>query len=492
MLILFIFGASHLYSQIVPLFDRQDYTIEYDIIDIQKGNFNNDAFIDIIIMGSGGNISVLPGKGEGTFSEKIHTAVDSESRFIHVDDFNNDGISDIIIENKLLLCDGECNFSKESALEYSGMYPPLTGDVNGDGYTDLLMVRGHLEDGHAVHELELAKGNGDGTFGEIVYNALPEAGAIILLNVNDYTSDTISDLLITYYLAYDEYGPLFKTTAPISFYSFGVMPGNGDGSFGDVIEKKWFGAYSFGDFNNDDIIDVIGGYYLEPNFHVMMGEGNGNFNSSWKSPDVDYGGPRFFILDVNGDDIADIGLFKTSGGVYEINEIMFFLGTGDGTFANPLSFEINGFNVRPSRQITVVCDFNNDSYDDFIIAPRDSSHFFVFINNGKQTSIEEIEHNVNQIISPFTLYQNLPNPFNNSTVIPYSLKYNSLVLLEIYDVSGQKVRTLVSDFMKSGTYHAVWDGRNNSNSMASSGIYLCVMKGGARGEMRVQKMVLVK
>jgi len=63
------------------MFDRQDYTVEYDIIDIQKGNFNNDAFTDIIIMGSGGNISVLPGNGDGTFSEMIHTVVDSESLF---------------------------------------------------------------------------------------------------------------------------------------------------------------------------------------------------------------------------------------------------------------------------------------------------------------------------------------------------------------------------------------------------------------------------
>ena len=492
LLTLFHVEAAHLYCQSVPLFARQDYTIEYDVIDIKSGNFNNDDLTDFIILESDGSIFVLPGKGDGTFSEKIHTAVDIELRLLLVDDFNNDRFDDIIVGNKLLLGEGNGYFSDERELDLGGVLPSLTGDVNNDGYTDLLMVREHVEDGHTVHELELAQGNGDGTFREIVYNTLPEASAIKLLNINDFNSDTIPDLLITYLLAYDEYGPLFKTTAPISFYSFGIMPGNGDGSFGDVIETKWYGAYSFGDFNNDDIIDVIGGFYLEPNFHVMLGDGKGNFSSIWESPDVDYGGPCFFTLDVNGDDTIDIGLFKTSGGDYEIREIVFFSGTGDGTLVNTDNYEIDGFNFRPSRQVTVVCDLNNDSYDDFIIAPRDSSYVSVFINNGNNTSIKDIEQNVKQIISPFTLYQNLPNPFNSSTVIPYSLKYDSLVLLEIYDVSGQKVRTLVSEFMKSGIYHAVWDGRNNSNSMASSGIYLCVLKGGDSGEMTIQKMVFVK
>jgi len=486
--------VTHLYGQTVPMFDRQDYTIDFNNIDIQKGNFNNDAYIDIIIMGSGGNISVLPGKGDGTFSEKIHTDVDSESRFILVDDFNNDGISDIIIENTLLLCDGEGNFSTVTELDFGGVLPSLTGDVNGDGYTDLLMVKSHVEDGHTSLELAVSIGNGDGAFSELVYSNLPDASGLKLLNVNDYNTDTIPDVLITYLLSYDEYGPLFKTTAPESFYSFGIMPGIGDGNFGDVVVNKWYGVYSFGDFNNDNIIDVIGGFYGEENFFMISGDGTGYFEPSWKSPepDVPYGTPNLFILDVNGDNNNDIGLLKTNRGNYELHGITFFLGSGDGAFTNQENYEIDGYHFQPYLQVTVVCDLDNNNYDDFVIAPRDSSFISIFINNGNITSVKNNEENEKQIILPFTLHQNTPNPFNNSTVIPYSLKYDSLVLLEIYDVSGQKVRTLVSEFMKSGTYHAVWDGQNNSNIMASSGIYLCVLKGGDRGEMSVQKMVFIK
>ncbi|MBN1290349.1 MAG: VCBS repeat-containing protein, partial [Candidatus Latescibacteria bacterium] len=152
--------AKSSFPQTPPLFIRSDFAIGHDIIDIEKGNFNHDDFADIVLLGNGGNITILLGNGDGSLTEAMHSTIGSESRFIHVDDFNNDCISDLVIENALFLSDGSGNFDEEIALDYSGLYSPVTGDVNGDGFTDLLTVVSHYEDEHIIHQLSVALGYG--------------------------------------------------------------------------------------------------------------------------------------------------------------------------------------------------------------------------------------------------------------------------------------------------------------------------------------------
>ncbi len=71
----------------------------------------------------------------------------------------------------------------------------------------------------------------------------------------------------------------------------------------------------------------------------------------------------------------------------------------------------------------------------------------------------------------FTLSQNRPNPFNPTTTIAYSIAQPGDVLLEIYNVAGQKMRTLVDERRSSGPHEVVWDGRNDRGEPAGSGIY---------------------
>jgi hypothetical protein len=58
--------------------------------------------------------------------------------------------------------------------------------------------------------------------------------------------------------------------------------------------------------------------------------------------------------------------------------------------------------------------------------------------------------------STATLYQNYPNPFNPSTTIPFALSERSRVRLEVYNMFGQRVATLVDDIRDSGFYSASW------------------------------------
>jgi hypothetical protein len=91
----------------------------------------------------------------------------------------------------------------------------------------------------------------------------------------------------------------------------------------------------------------------------------------------------------------------------------------------------------------------------------------------------------------YTIQQNYPNPFNPSTTIRYGLPYDSDVRLEIYDISGQKLQTLVSETQSAGYYEAVFD-----ISGMSSGTYLYILTAtrlDGDGEFhQVKKMILLK
>ena len=73
----------------------------------------------------------------------------------------------------------------------------------------------------------------------------------------------------------------------------------------------------------------------------------------------------------------------------------------------------------------------------------------------------------------FSLYQNYPNPFNPSTTIRFALPAESTVRMEIYNMLGQRVTTLVDgEQMRAGIYEKVWDGRDAGGMHVSSGNYI--------------------
>jgi plastocyanin len=92
--------------------------------------------------------------------------------------------------------------------------------------------------------------------------------------------------------------------------------------------------------------------------------------------------------------------------------------------------------------------------------------------------------------SQFTLSQNYPNPFNQTTKIDFSLAKSGFVSLNIYDILGRKVRTLVSERLSSGYKSVLWDGKNDSGKEVASGIYFYCLKVGDFSDTK--KLVLLK
>ncbi len=90
----------------------------------------------------------------------------------------------------------------------------------------------------------------------------------------------------------------------------------------------------------------------------------------------------------------------------------------------------------------------------------------------------------------YALSQNYPNPFNPTTAIEFSLPAESRVTLQIFDMLGREVRTLLSETRQGGVHRIEWDGRNNFGSSVASGVYIYRMSAG--GFSDIKRMVLIR
>ena len=93
----------------------------------------------------------------------------------------------------------------------------------------------------------------------------------------------------------------------------------------------------------------------------------------------------------------------------------------------------------------------------------------------------KLNADLNEMISSYTvkevpghigLSQNYPNLFNPSTTIKYQIAKDSRVSLTVYDILGQKVKTLENGLQQAGYYNITWDGTNDIGKKAAAGIYI--------------------
>jgi subtilisin family serine protease len=99
-------------------------------------------------------------------------------------------------------------------------------------------------------------------------------------------------------------------------------------------------------------------------------------------------------------------------------------------------------------------------------------------------------NNLKEIPLTFRLSQNYPNPFNPSTVINFSIPYAANIELSIFNILGEKVKTLVSGEILPGSYNVNWNGTNDFNQQLTSGIYFYRLK--TSNFIQTKKMILIR
>ena len=181
------------------------------------------------------------------------------------------------------------------------------------------------------------------------------------------------------------------------------------------------------------------------------------------------------------------------GKEYDIHKIRIDWGENFATL-----YQIEGVN-ESSDTAVLVSENGGDGGTDLITGLHGRARYISLLcitNNGNGVSVREFEvyytpgqtfadRSVPGQPSDFTLLQNFPNPFNESTNLFFSIPVSGFVSLKIINPSGQEIITLVEEFKHSGTYHARWNAEE-----VSSGIYLVRL---AAGNQRIcRKMILLK
>ena len=216
-------------------------------------------------------VRALPGFG---FQPAQSPTPVSYGNSIAVADFNNDGIPDLVMSSieyiqmvgaeinnmTVLLGNGDGTFRAASQPSGGPDNVVVTGDFNGDGIADLATFGG------------VYLGNGDGTFQAAIPIGLNFNGALVSLAVGDFNGDGRADLAWSGWYNGTSVGVV------------GVLPGNGDGTFGASVNTNVAngGFLAIGDFNHDGRPDLAvsqGGNSNAQGLTILPGNGDGTFQT---------------------------------------------------------------------------------------------------------------------------------------------------------------------------------------------------------------------
>ncbi len=152
---------------------------------------------------------------------------------------------------------------------------------------------------------------------------------------------------------------------------------------------------------------------------------------------------------------------------------------------------------QPYQLITSVTDttFTDDSavqsvYNYYVVTRASATGESPY-SNATQAYCGSLDQQQNDVpVYVTALGQNYPNPFNPETIIPFSLKNDARVTIDIYNIRGQCVKSLTNERYAAGEHQIVWDARNDAGQPIASGIYFSRMR--ADGRESVRKMLLLK
>jgi len=262
-------------------------------------------------------------------------------------------------------------------------------------------------------------------------------------NINDITADTSGNLYVSYPTGSKIYRVNINSQTYSTFVDIGLDTPNGlyfDERYNRllIISYKYYSSVQAVDLADSSLTTVV-----TTNLHNLDGlarDNEGNYYvSSWYNNsiyrfDSSFASPPE-LYSTHTDDPADI-----------------YINIHKSILAVPLFFT---HTVK------------------FITVPTS-------IGNGKITNTP----------AEFKLFQNYPNPFNPTTTISYDLPKSMVVELTIYNVLGEKVRTLICEKQTAGRKSVVWNGIDDNGKEVSSGEYFCLLKAGEN--IKSIRIVLLK
>ncbi len=334
---------------------------------IAVGDFNHDGKLDVAVAAflQSDQVTVLLGKGDGTFRAPVNYAAGVGPRSVIAADLNGDGKLDLAVADfatsgtvAVLLGNGDGTFQTPKIL--STPETPnfvAVGDFNGDHKLDLVVAD--------TPSVSVLLGNGDGTFQPpISFNPTYAPSA---LGVGDLNHDGKLDLVV---------GEQFFATSQAQ-----IFLGNGDGTFqmgASYAVGTQPSSIAVGSFRRNGRLDLAVASNQGLGVAVLLGNGDGTFQQAvtYASP-----GAAYWVAsaDLNGDGKLDLAVANFSLGTSPPStEVSVFIGNGDGTFGLPESYPTGGENTFVASG-----DFNGDKELDLVVTDALNNDVLVLLNTGR-------------------------------------------------------------------------------------------------------------
>ncbi|HEY2857572.1 MAG TPA: VCBS repeat-containing protein [Terracidiphilus sp.] len=348
--------------------NSQNIWTSYNPQGVVEGDFNGDGILDLASPRDSG-VTILLGKGDGTFAAKSNVEGCGVADDIWVADFNGDGIPDIAVTCppyravNTYLGNGDGTFTfKSSSAAGNWTNGVVAADFNGDGILDLAVANAPCCDSPLTPYLTILLGNGDGTF--TAAPNVPAPGFPWSVSVGDFNSDGIPDLAFSNSYA--------------SINSVSILLGNGDGTFTAAASPAVGGGAAnvlVGDFNSDGKLDLAvenGVFGNKLTVTLLLGNGDGTFTATPESP-ITFAYPSIICTgDFDDNGILDLAVLNRSD-----DTVRYLLGKGDGTFTTTVASPPVIGNI--GWWACDAGDFNGDGISDMAVTLYPVSNFTVSV-----------------------------------------------------------------------------------------------------------------
>ncbi len=318
---------------------------------VAAADLNGDRQPDLAIADpESGNIYVKLATGKGQFGNPVAYSLGSQPNALAIADLNGDGKPDVIAADSsgldVLLGNGNGTLGAVKTFSTGGSLSSL---AIADFNSD-----GKLDVASAnasAGAVSLFLGTGDGAFQSA--RAIPLPGGLAPSSVvsGDFNGDGKPDLVVAL-------GQDFMPGA------FAVLLGKGDGTFQSpaniALPGPILGKLAVGDFNGDGRLDIAAAVQASPGSNqivVLLGNGNGSFQTSLLTKTVT-AAPMIAVTDFDGDGKQDLLLADCCG----LAEASLMIGNGDGTFQPEVNFPSG-----PDPKGIAVADFDGDGKPDFAL-----------------------------------------------------------------------------------------------------------------------------
>ena len=430
------------------------------------GDLDGDGFHDFTVPNEdAGDIRVFMNDGFGNYNafEKYPLPQASFPSTNEGADFNGDGLLDFAVGNigtgtvAVFIGDGSGKLHAPNIYATGGGTRGLTVlDLNDDGAPDLVTAN------RAGDNISILINNGDGTFAN-AFNM--DAG------VSGETSCAAADA--------NKDGKLDVFVGGFASEEMAVLLNDGNGnltvsSVSNAGGRAWMIAV--GDMNNDGNVDVVSANSFRNNFTLLLGDGIGGLSA-----------PRSFstgefplaidVGDMDGDGDLDLVTSNFSSGDWKL-----FENDGSGNFINPRTYLTSA-----AGSCAVLHDRDRDGDLDMTGIDELDDVLVLFDNPGNPT----VHINQNQTdIADFQLHQSYPNPFSatqrNKTeiVLPFTLSETTNLSLEVVNLKGQTVKTLLKTTLPAGEHTVSF-----SPKQLSAGVYFYRLSSG--NSIRTRKLIIM-